>query len=244
MGRRAQRAVASCAVCINVPAESRRDLDLLMGDPTRWPQSVWGVFDAPNGPDVPPHMREWAGIEMGQEWLQRHGYADLAAKAIVRTHYEKHVPLVPVTSAQLVAAGIIADGGDAGDVPDGAIDPMSYLRYYTKGIEVGRRGLELLSQHVEKLASAKKEVPLPLIRMMVDVGAKLSVSQAQIKAREKSVGTLDDEDDFRAPSSPGDRVGHNRVHKVDGEARPVRDAGPKDREHFNERAAQEGRERL
>lgn len=240
----------ACAVCSTVGREQRLELDLLMGDPARWPAAVWGVFDAPDGPDVPPAMREWGALEVGQQWLAENGYGDIAAKAAVRDHYERHVPLVPTTPDQLVAAGVIASGGNPADVPDSTRDPLAFLRYYSKGLAVGQKGLELLQAHVEQLQQKKAEVPLALIKMMVDVGAKLAVSQATIRARQKSQPDDDDGDEaFRTrpgadDEAAGPRFDHTRIRKVDGESRPVHDEGPKDREHYNERARQEGGQAL
>lgn len=232
---------APCQICSSLDDNPRLELDLLMGDPTRWPGAIMAVWDRPaGGPELPPVMREWGALEVGVQWLNEHGYGDIANKAVVRNHYERHVTLIP-SDAQIVAAG--ADGEK---VPDPRIDPLAYLRFYMKGIEVGRKGLELLAKHVEDLQEKNLPVPLSLIKMMVDAGAKLAVSQAQIKAREKSQPELGDEDDdFRGGGNPpGPRFGHTRIREVDGETRPVHDEGPADRRHFNERADQEGTTRL
>lgn len=230
-----------CPVCDQLEPRARRDLDLLMGDPARWPSSVWGVFDAPNGPEVPPKMREWGAVEVGQAWLAEHGYIDVG-KTGVREHYERHVPLVPTTPEQLLAAGILASGGSEEEAAH-IVDPLAYLRYYMKGLEVGQKGLELLLTYVDTRQKAKQEVPVGLIKMMVDVGAKLAVSQAQIKAREKSQPQIDDSDeDFRGGDRgiPSPRMGHHRIRDVGGERQPIHDEGPKDRATYNARAAKEG----
>jgi len=209
----------------------------MMADPGRWPKAVWGVFDLPDGPNVPPVMREWGALEVGVAWLNENGYGDLN-KAHVRNHYERHVTLIPQDPA---AAGAAADGKSA---PDPTIDPLAYLRFYMKGIEIGRKGLELLAEHVDQLQQKKLPVPLNLIKMMVDAGAKLAVSQATIKAREKSLPTeLGDEDEgFRA--APGPKFDHTRIRDVAGETRPVHDEGPADRAVYNDRAGQEGGPKL
>lgn len=228
-----------CAVCAAVPPERRLELDLMMGDPGRWPKAIWGVFDLPDGPNVPPVMREWGALEVGVAWLAENGWGDLN-KAHVRNHYERHVTLIP---QDMAAAGAATEGKAT---PDPVTDPLAYLRFYVKGIEVGRKGLELLSRHVERILekNPEAEIPLSLIKMMVDAGAKLAVSQAMIKSREKSVpDELGDEDDgFRA--APGPKFEHTRIREVAGEARPVHDEGPADRARYNARADQEGGERI
>jgi hypothetical protein len=231
---------AACAVCATVPESRRLELDLMMGDPSRWPKAIWGVFDLPDGPNVPPVMREWGALEVGVAWLNENGWGDLN-KAHVRNHYERHVTLIPQDP---VAAGAAAEGRLP---PDATVDPLAYLRFYMKGIEVGRKGLELLAKHVEDLQEKNLPVPLNLIKMMVDAGAKLAVSQAQIKSREKSIpDELGDEDDgFRGGGDPpGPRFGHTRIRNVAGEARPVHDEGPADRAAYNARADQEGGTKL
>lgn len=236
---------APCPVCDQIDVAPRRELNLLMGDPTRWPSSVWGVFDAPNGPEVPEKMREWGAIEVGLEYIRIHELGDFS-KADVRLHYERHVPLVPTSPDELLAAGIIAAGGDPANPPDSAIDPMAYLRYYLKGLQVGQKGLELLVAHVEQLQKSKREVPLALIKLMLDTGSKLAVSQATIRARQKSQPELepeDEEDAFRARGgeAPGPRMGHGRIRETEAGRRFVHDEGPKDRAAFNARSRQEGR---
>lgn len=233
---------AACAVCSALGTNRRLELDLLMGDPARWPAAVWGIFDAPDGPAVPPQMREWGAIEVGLQWVQENGYGDLN-KVDVRQHYERHVSLVPTEPDQLLAAGIIASGGDPADPPSSARDPLAFLRYYTAGLRVGQRGLELLQKHVDELVKKNEEVPLSLIKMMLDVGSKLAVSQATIRSRQKSQPDDDDDDEaFRGGDKgvPGPRFDHTRIRNVGGETRPVHDEGPKDRAEYNARARQEG----
>jgi hypothetical protein len=187
-------------------------------------------------------MREWGALEVGVAWLNENGWGDLN-KAHVRNHYERHVTLIPQDPA---AAGAAAEGKAP---PDPAIDPLAYLRFYMKGIDIGRRGLELLEQHIDRMLekNPKAEIPLPLIKMMVDAGAKLAVSQAQIRSREKSIpDELGDEDEgFRGGADkPGPRIGHTRIRQIDGVATPVHDEGPADRATYNARADQEGGTRL
>lgn len=230
---------AACAVCTSVSENQRLELDMLMGDPERWPSAIWGVFDLPTGQGVPPVMREWGALEVGVAWLNEHGFGDLN-KAHVRNHYERHVTLIPQDPA---AVGAAATGESP---PSPTVDPLAYLRFYMKGIEVGRKGLDLLMAHVEDLQKKNAPVPLTLIKMMVDAGAKLAVSQAAIKAREKSQPELgDDDDDFRGGGDPpGPRFGHTRIRSVGGVDQPIHDEGPADRAKYNARADQEGSERL
>lgn len=226
-----------CAVCTRVDQFDLIELDTLMGDPSAWPATIWGIFNPPTG-DVPASYRRYGAVEMGLDWLGRHGFDDIT-RTQVRNHYRFDVPKIATNPADLVATGLIARGNQT---EVAKLDPGAYLRYYNAGVEVGIKGLGLLQDRIATLQAEGKEVPLALVKLAVDVGSKLAMSQAAIKAAGKPWGDQDDDDGFRAGSAPepSPRFGHHRIRTIDGEARPVKDMGPADRDRFNERARQEG----
>lgn len=227
-------------MCAQVNAFDLIELDALMGDPSAWPASVWGnVFEKPQG-DLPAAYRRFGAIEMGVEWLARHDYLELD-RGDVRRHYRYDVPKIATTPADLVATGLIARGNARTTIAK--LNPLAYLTYYNTGIEVGIEGLNLLMDRIETLKKENKEVPIALVKMALDAGGKLAMSQAAIKAQGRPFGQDDDADDgFRtgAGDAPSTRMGHHRIRTVEGESRPIRDTGPADRAAYNERARQEG----
>lgn len=233
------RIPGGCGICDTLPADRLVELDLLMGDSSRWPSTVWRNFNTPQGPIIPPAMRRWGAVRLGRAWLDEHGFGDLASSA--SRHYNAgHVPVIAVDPDTLVANGVMVAGGS--ELPDHRINPIAFLDFYHRGIEAGTKGIDLLMAHVKKLEDAKEEVPLTLIKMLVDVGGKLAVSQATLKAREPSQPQGDDDEGFRAGAGglPSPRYGHTRIRTVDGVTGPVHDEGPADRTTYNERAKQEG----
>lgn len=238
------RPKVSCAVCEALTPLQLAELDSLMADPTRWPVTVWGMFDPPKG--MPASYRRFGAMEMGTGFLRDNGHGDIPNREL-RRHYRFDVPKIAVDPDDLVATGLIASTRDTSLIPDAAIDPVAYLRYYAKGIEVGIEGLRLLADRVQDLQSRKQEVPIALIKMMMENGTKLAMSQASIRAAGKSWGSDENvEDAFRDASAPvpSPRFGDQRVRVIDGEARPIVDRGPADREHYSERARAEGGEGL
>jgi hypothetical protein len=234
---------STCPVCQTVDLVELTRLDLLAGDPTRWPRTLWkeNGWDPPTGL-LPPKYRTWGQYAVTRDWLDRHGYEDLKDQS-VRTHL-KHVPKVARSPQALANAGLIE--GEPIDVSTGKlIDPNAYLAYYAAGVRVGIKGLELLEKRIKKIEASGEDVPLDLIRTMVDAGSKLATSQAQIRSRGVKMGDDADDDAFRRAASPepdGEvtRIRNHRIRTIDGEARPVTDTGRGDRADYNERAAREG----
>lgn len=230
----------ACLVCERVDQFDMIELDAVMGDPSAWPASVWGnVFEKPSG-DLPASYRRWGAVEMGLEWITQRGYAGID-RTDVRRHYRFDVPKIATNPADLVATGLIARGNARQAIA--TLNPLRYLEYYNTGIEVGVEGLKLLQDRIAELKAKGHEVPLALVKMALDAGSKLAMSQAAIKAAGKPWGADDDSDEgFRAGSAPepSTRMGHHRIHVVEGESRPVRDTGPADRAAYNARARQEG----
>lgn len=234
----------SCKVCDTLPPGDLIELDMLLGDPMRWPVTIWGAFAPPEG-GLPASYRRLGAIKMGLAWLDEHGWSGEFTKAQVRRHWTYDVPALSVDVDAMVARGLVAEGQRGGLTTD-VIDPLSFVRLYSKGIELGIRGLELLNLRAQALIDQKEEVPLVLVKMMIDAGTKLAMSQASIKAAGKPFGDADVDENaaFAGSGEVGQRLGHSRIRVVDGERRPVVDEGKADRDHYNERAAQEGGVRI
>lgn len=238
-----QRGAGACRICDTLPADQLVELDLLMADPRRWPRTAWRIFDPPKGV-LPASYRRYGAVNVGRDWLTAHGWT--FSNLVIRRHYRFDVPLVAIDPAELVHRGLIAgsDGRVAGPVPE-PLDATAFLRYYNEGIKLGIQGLELLTKRVQKLIDTEQEVPLALIKQIVDTGAKLAMSQASIKAAGKGFGGDDGDENEGFRIGAGDdaspRIGHSRVRTIDGERVPVVDEGPADRADYNERARQEGR---
>lgn len=233
----------TCKVCKEVDLVELTRLDLLAGDPARWPRTLWAEsgWDPPKGL-LPPRYRTWGQFAVTRDWLNRNGYDDLTDD-VVRGHL-KHVPKVARLPSTLTDTGLVA--GEPVPMPEGkAIDPNAYLAYYAAGVRVGIKGLELLEKRIRKIEERGDDVPLDLIKIMVDAGSKLATSQAQIRARGAKMGDDLDDDAFRRAASPepdgeAKKIGHLRVRTIEGEARPIADAGHGDRADYNERAKKEG----
>lgn len=240
-----------CAICDTLPLSDLVDLDLTMGDATRWPANVWGVFDKPKAP-LSPRRQWYGGTQAGILWLKDHGYDDRFGPELVRKHYRYDVTVIAADTTELINKGIIAASDKRSKnlpAPTEKIDPTAYLSYFNRGIILGNRGLQILEQRVEDMIAKDEEVPLVLLLKIADIGTKLATTQAVLKTKGLAMGDPDDSDEgFRAGSVdggiPSKRVGHQRVRVIEGEARPVTDEGPADREHFSERSVQEGGEGL
>lgn len=236
-----------CGVCRKVADVDLVRLDLLAGDPARWPRTIWqdaglpgkGGWEPPKGL-LPPRYRSWGQFKVASDWLARNGYEDLTENQI-RGHL-KHIPMVARRPVELAETGLVAGRPVPTPRP---VDPNAYLAYYAKGVAAGIRGLELLERRIARLEERGEEVPLDLIKMMVDAGAKLATSQAQIRSRGVKMHEDNDDDAFRRAASPepegeATRVGHVRIRTVGGETRPIMDEGRADRTAYNERARKEG----
>jgi hypothetical protein len=234
-----------CHVCKVADIVELTRIDLIAGDPARWPRTLWKEhgWDAPKGL-LPPHYRTWGQFAVARDLLNRQGYDDLTDNQI-RTHL-RHIPKMLRRPADLASVGLIAGDPITGAMPDPqSVDPNAYLTYYARGVKVGIRGLDLLEKRIDEIEKRGEQVPLDLIKMMVEAGSKLSTSQAQIRARGLKMHEDSDDDAFRRAASPEDdgevpRFGEIRVRTIDGETRPVVDGGRGDRADYNERAEKEG----
>lgn len=236
------RLKSACKVCDTLLPGELVELDLILGDPLRWPATVWGAFSPPEG-SLPASYRKFGMVRMGEEFLMAHGY-DIKRPQLVK-HCEQDVPILAVDVDELLAKGLIAMSNPlqvAGGPVAEAIDPLRFVTFFQKGIDVGVRGLELLIARIEDMEHRGEEVPMSVIKMVIDTGTKLASSQAAIRAAGKPFGSGEDDltEGFRGGEDVSPRFGGNRVRVIDGERRPVADEGPADREHFNKRARMEG----
>lgn len=240
-----QRAGDRCGICDTLDPVELTRYDLIVGDPARWPRTLWkeNGWEPPKGL-LPPHYRAWGQNRVGRDWLDSHGYNDIS-ESLIKGHM-RHVARVARRPVELADVGLISGQPVTKDIPNPrSVDPNAYLAYYAAGVRVGIRGLALLERRIDAIEKADKEVPLDLIKMMVDAGSRLATSQAQIRSRGMKMGEDSDDDAFRRAASPEDngevtRIGHIRIRTIDGEARPVTDDGLGDRTDYNERAAREG----
>jgi hypothetical protein len=234
----------SCVVCKNVDLADLARVDMIAGDPTRWPRTLWreNGWDPPKGL-LPRHYRQWGQFAVSRDWFRRNGYDDLTDDQI-RAHLT-HVPKMPVAPAELAHTGLIEGEPVTKGIVRPNVDPNAYLAYYAKSVAVGIKGLALLEKRVEMIEQTGEQVPLDLIKMMVEAGSKTATSQAQIRSRGVKMGEDADDDAFRRAASPqpdGEtpKFGALRIRTIEGESRPVTDGGLGDRLDYNERAKKEG----
>lgn len=234
---------SGCRVCDTVGPGDLIELDALMGDSSRWPATVWGQFEPPAGP-LTGSFRRFGAVEMGLALL-RSKNIDGINRGHMRRHYRFDVPIVAITPADFVSIGV-EQGADQRMVAAPAeVDPLNYLKYYQQGINVGIASLRLLEARITAMVAAGKadEIPMSIIKLAADLGAKLATSQAKIRASGQRWGDESEEEEgFRqgAEPPPSPRMGHARIRTIEGKAVPVRDEGPADRAAYNRRAREEG----
>jgi hypothetical protein len=235
-----------CWICTNLKPFDLVELDRILGDPLCWPRTIWTAMGKPPVGGLPYSYRRYGALGMGREWLMSHGYEypdGAVGKMRLYRHFRNHVPLHEVDVDELIRSGIIAPMKYDKDVQLAApLDPLAYISFYNDGIKAGLRALGLLSNKVQALIDANEEVPLPLLKMLLDAGLKLSASQAGIKASGKPFGDDDHHENeaFRGGDDISPRFADVHVREIDGESRPVADGGPAERKRGNERARQEG----
>jgi len=231
---------ADCLVCKTLPPKELIELDLILSDPLRWPDTIWGMFAPPEG-GLPASYRRFGAMQMGMAYFAEKGYT--IAKSKLRHHLTYDVPVLNTDVSELVSRGLVASlpADHSRTALATPIDPLNYVRFYNKGIELGIQGLDLLTKRIQELIDHGDDIPLPLIKMMVEAGSKLAMSQASIRAAGRQFGGSDEEENesFRGADDIGAKFGEVRVRVIDGEQRPIVDRGHKDRQHYNERAAQE-----
>lgn len=237
-----------CRICDELPPGDLVELDALMGDATTWPATVWGIFDPPAGAPNALRLR-FGARNVARDWLAAHGYPPYSDQ-IINRHYRYDVPVIAASAEDLFNRGLIAHqtGNGPGAMANvESIDPQAFLTYFNRGIKLGNRGLELLATRIETMVQKGEDVPIAVLKMLIETGGKLATVQATLTARGLAMGdTGDAEEGFRAGSAPlpSTRVGHHRVRVVDGVSRVITDEGPADREHFSERSKAEGGEGL
>lgn len=241
--------VNRCQICDGLPPGDLTELDALMGDASRWPSTVWGIFEPPKGAPNALRLR-FGARQMAIAFFAQRGYGPFSREVIDR-HYRFDVPIFAADPVELLNRGIIAATAQnsAGGVRTKTvekIDPGAYLTYFNRGIKLGNRALEVLAARFEEMVAKGEDVPLAMLKMLIDSGAKLAVTQASLKRAGVNLDGDDElEEGFRAGSGPvGPRIGQTRIRTIEGETRPVADKGPADRAHFSERAKAEGGEGL
>jgi hypothetical protein len=228
----------TCAVEDKLGREASLELDIMLADPKRWPKAIFEGWQLPPGP-MPATMRTWGAQKIGLEWCRARDVD--VTKAQMARHIRDHVPIVPYTPEDFVVKG-----GDPRDKPSDLVphDPISFLQVFQNGLRVGNKALEMLLKRVEEAETAGEALPTQLLLKLADLGAKLATSEASIRTRGAAMSDSgnDELEGFRSGSAPlpSERIGHQRIRVIDGEARPVRDEGPTDRARFNERAREEG----
>lgn len=232
--------VGSCRVCDTLNADDRLELDYLLADPRRWPREVLGRWQLPPG-ILPARYKAWGAVAVGMAWLAAHGRADIKRSAVFR-HWRFDVPRIASSPEDMVAQGMPARTPRDLPEPSGVVDPRRYLAYYAKGIEVGIKGLDLLLTRIEALQHENKPVPENLMKLAIDAGQRLAVSQASLQRSGAMFHDDEAEDDsfLAAGREEGPRFAHHRIRVIDGEARPVADQGPADRATYDARARREG----
>lgn len=228
-----------CAVCSSLTPIQTMELDIILADPLRWPATIWGEFDPPKG-GLSPQYRRFGAIKMGEEWLRQYAPDFHITRGQLRRHIEFDVPPIGVGVEALLAKGLIAEGDGTTRSLTEAIDPLAYVRLFNSGVLLAEKGVDLLRQRLTDLEALGEEIPMPLLSKIIDTGVGLAKAQAAIVAKGQRLGEADAEDDAFRPKDVSPRMGHQRVHQIEGEGRPVRDVGQADRDHYNERARDEG----
>jgi hypothetical protein len=234
----------SCSVCM-LPDEQLLALNLILADPTQWPKTIFAGIKLPKGA-LPPGYRLWGALRMGQEFCREQGLV-INDKAL-RKHYNNHVVQVPASATHFAEQGMVAAQDSKLARPDLGLTPIRFRDFYSKGVELGQRGLELLLDKIEAIEKKKGEVPVDLMLKAAEIGTKLATSAAQLEMRgfELERHREEETEGFRAGSMPlpSERMGHHRIRVIEGVARPVADEGRSDRRDYNERAEEEGQATL
>ena len=227
-----------CAVEEKLGPELALELDMFLADPSKWPKAIFDGWKLPPGP-MPTRFRSWGAVKLGLEWLRSRDIA--VSKLQMARHYREHVPIVPYGPSDFVDKALSDPPAGRAIVPTNLI---TYQEVYQKGLKVGSKALDLLLARVEEIEHAGGTVPQDLLLKLADLGTKLATSQASILARGLDLAREKDDEieGFRSGSAPlpSERINGTRVRVIEGEARPVVDRGPADRQHYSKRARQEG----
>ncbi len=232
-----------CAICSRLRPEELLELDLLVGDPTRWPSTVWGIFNPPRG-GLPASYRRFGAVRMGRDWLDRHGYADMPTVTL-RRHVRFDVVHKATDTADLVELGVIAVSDSRTRIPvNPQIDATAVIEYFNAGVQMGGAALRMAAERINAMADAGIPIDTKTLLEMAKLGTRLATTQAslQVRGAKFTHGGEDEDEHWRgsADNLPSTRIQHHRIRNIDGEVRPVLDEGPADREDYNERARREG----
>lgn len=234
----------ACSVC-TLPDEQLLALNLILADPNQWPKTIFEGIKLPKGA-LPAGYRLWGAMRMAQEWVKEQGLV-INEKAL-RKHYNNHVVQVPASATHFAEQGMISAADSRLARPDLGMTPVRFRDFYSKGVELGQKGLNLLLAKIEKMQQEDKDVPVDLLLKAAEIGTKLATSAAQLEMRgfELERHREEETEGFRAGSMPlpSDRLGHHRIRVIEGVARPVTDEGRADRREYNERAEEEGQATL
>lgn len=242
---------APCRICSLVPPAELTDLNSLLADPSLWAPAVLEGWVIPKGA-LPATIRQYGGIATGMNWLREHGFPAADIKRGVRgnlwqsmeRHFKSHVVHIAKNREETEQLGQMAQGHVDRALmvlPDSR--PNLFLDYYSTGIRLGVYALNKLEAQVKEMEAAGEKVSDRLLWQLAELGGKLAQSQASLLVRG---GMKDDDPDamggFRRGEAPlpSQRFGDHRIRTIDGQTRPVVDAGPADRKEHNERARQAG----
>lgn len=231
---------SACEVERRLGLEAALEMDAFLADPGQWPKAVFEGWKLPPG-SVPGNFRSWGATKLGMEWAASRGVK--VTRMQMERHVAEHVPLLPHTPDDIASAGIERPpaGQPKANLPANII---TYQQVYQLGLGIGYKAIGMLATRIDALEADGKVVPMDLLLKLADLGTKLATSQASIMVRGLDLNREKDDEieGFRTGSAPlpSQRMGHSRVRVIEGEARPVRDEGPADRAHYNERARLEG----
>lgn len=241
-----------CWVCESVNVHLLRQLNDLLVEPSRWPAE----FQLKLARTESTNERSKLQIAAAVGWLAEHGRGDITGPA-VRAHL-LHQQLALDTLVEMT--------------PNDPAGATALMAFYAEAINVGRKALRKLDNLLADDDGPGLEVA-ELLKIAA-IGGKYAMSAATLRQRgvspiagdegyvppedpeppeppkppdePKQVTPKDPLDGFLAGSAPrpSKRVGSVRVRTIEGEARPVWDEGPKDREHYNKRADEEGSPRI
>lgn len=231
-----------CGVCKLLTSAEVAELNAILADPAQWPKNILAEWNIPKGV-LPGKMRSWGAVATCQDWLAQHGYPAVSRR-VVEGHINRHVVHVVRSDEEMVQLGRMVKP-DA--EPTLALMPTAranlFVDYYALGIQMSLYALEKMKRDLAEAEAAGEKVDKRTLWQLIDLGAKLSMSQASMLSRGTKV---EDQGDsmagFRAGDAPlpSQKFGDHRIRTIEGVTRPVTDRGPADRREYNERAEQEG----
>jgi len=228
-----------CGICALPEALLVQVDDILATPPT---ELMTDLYDGIDPEEIPASAKRWSSVRHAKVWLaERHDKP--ISTATISNHFDKHLPLVPATMQRIVETGRLADGSQVPVRAEPYLAAVQFHAYFKAGMDIGMRALKVLEKRViaAEDPESDSEVTNSILLSIARVGQQLATAQAQIWARGQRFDVEDD--DAMAGfmgEQPSPRFGSYRVRDVDGEHKPVYDEGPADRQHYNERAREEG----